>query len=141
MLLNFSAEIFFWTILQLRFNENVWNYYIHQKEFVDWQSIKILIYLKYLILGTPYTFFSCIQLAFSFYTHNLFLFCLKYINRENVVIFLSCLFVQLLKKENIFKYFLHLFSTVSNWSTLILHEVFWDYQINLENTANLNSTL
>ena len=30
-MLNFSAEIF-WTILQLSFNENIWNYYIDQKE-------------------------------------------------------------------------------------------------------------
>ena len=31
---NFSAEIFLWTILQLWFNKNIWNYSIHQKEFV-----------------------------------------------------------------------------------------------------------
>ena len=31
---NFSVEIFLWTILQLWLNENVWNYYIHQKECV-----------------------------------------------------------------------------------------------------------
>ena len=29
---NFLAEIFFWTILQLWLNENVWNYYNQQKE-------------------------------------------------------------------------------------------------------------
>ena len=39
------------------------------------------------------------------------------------------------KKIFIFKSFLHLFSTVSSRSTLILHEVFRDYQLNLENTA------
>ena len=31
-MLNFSADIFFWTILQLSFTENIWNYYIDQKE-------------------------------------------------------------------------------------------------------------
>ena len=30
----FSAEIFLWTILQLWFDENFWNYYIYQKECV-----------------------------------------------------------------------------------------------------------
>ena len=39
------------------------------------------------------------------------------------------------KKVFIFEYFLHIFSTVSSQSTLILHEVFRDYQINLENTG------
>ena len=36
---NFSGEIFFGKILQLWLNENVWNYYIHQKE-CGGQSIK-----------------------------------------------------------------------------------------------------
>ena len=31
-MLNFSADVFFWAILQLWFHENVWNYYIDQKE-------------------------------------------------------------------------------------------------------------
>ena len=31
----FLAEIFLWTILQLWLNENVWNYYVHQKEYVE----------------------------------------------------------------------------------------------------------
>ena len=31
-MLNFSADIFFWTILQLSFTENILNYYIYQKE-------------------------------------------------------------------------------------------------------------
>ena len=31
-MLNFSADIFFWTILQLSFTENILNYYIEQKE-------------------------------------------------------------------------------------------------------------
>ena len=32
---DFSAEIFLWTILQLWLSENVWNYYIRQNECVD----------------------------------------------------------------------------------------------------------
>ena len=32
---NFSAEILLWAILQLWLDENVWNYYIHQKECVE----------------------------------------------------------------------------------------------------------
>ena len=61
---NFSAEIFLWTILQLWLNEYVWNYYIHQKECVELTSqLKKLMRLKYLILETPYTFFS----IFSWY--------------------------------------------------------------------------
>ena len=31
-MLNFSADIFFWTILQLSFTENIWNYYIEKKK-------------------------------------------------------------------------------------------------------------
>ena len=41
--------------------------------------------------------------------------------------------------KNIFKYFQHVFNTVSSQDTLILQEVFYDYQINLENTANLTA--
>ena len=58
-MLNFSAEMFFWTILQLSFNENVWNYYIDQKECLGLTACqKKLIHLKYLILEIPYTFSS-----------------------------------------------------------------------------------
>ena len=31
---NFSTKIFLWTILHVRLNENVWSFYIHQKECV-----------------------------------------------------------------------------------------------------------
>ena len=58
---SFSAEIFLWTIRQLLLNENVWNCYIHQKNVYDWQSLKKFICLKYLILETPYTFFSILS--------------------------------------------------------------------------------
>ena len=39
---NFSAEIFFWTILQLWLHEIVWNYYIHQKEYEGIDAFEIL---------------------------------------------------------------------------------------------------
>ena len=41
--------------------------------------------------------------------------------------------------KNIFKYFQHVFNTVSSQNTVILQELFYDYQINLENTANLTA--
>ena len=67
---NFLAEVIHWTILQLCLNENVWNYYIHQKgmrNVLDWQSIKKkLIHLKYLILEGPYIFFLIFSCCFSF---------------------------------------------------------------------------
>ena len=40
----------------------------------------------------------------------------------------------------IYKYFKHWFNTVLIQSTLISQEVFRDYQVNLENTANLSSS-
>ena len=39
-----------------------------KKNVLDWQSIKKLIHLKYVILETPYTFFSIYSYYFSF-TH------------------------------------------------------------------------
>ena len=59
-MLNFSAEIFFWRILQLWFNENVSNYYIDQKECVEWQSIQ----KNWYIWNIEFSFFFFIQLAF-----------------------------------------------------------------------------
>ena len=58
---NFLAEIFLWTILQLSLNENVWNYYAHQKGCVGFDSqLKKLIRLKYLVLETPYIVYELI---------------------------------------------------------------------------------
>ena len=60
-MLNFSADIFFWTILQLSFTENIWNYYIDKKEclgFTNNQKKKKKKNLKYLILEIRYTFSS-----------------------------------------------------------------------------------
>ena len=60
-MLNFSADIFFWTILQLSFTENIWNYYIDQKEclgLTNNQKKKKKKNLKYLILEIRYTFSS-----------------------------------------------------------------------------------
>ena len=50
-------------------------------------------------------------------------------------------FTTLKKKTFIFKYFLHWFNTVPSQRYLISQEVFCDYQINLGNTASLNSSL
>ena len=57
---NFSAEIIFWTILQLWLNENVWNYYIHQKEcvgltvnkknwyaLISWNTLYLFLYSQF----------------------------------------------------------------------------------------------
>ena len=61
-MLNFSADIFFWTILQLSFTENIWNYYIDQKECLgltnNQKKKKKKKNLKYLILEIRYTFSS-----------------------------------------------------------------------------------
>ena len=60
-MLNFSADIFFWAILQLCFNENVWNYYTGQKEcvgltvnqkidtfevFNSWNTLYLFLYIQ-----------------------------------------------------------------------------------------------
>ena len=86
LMLNFSAEIFFWRILQLWFNENVWNYYIDQKECVGVAvNPKKLIHMKYWIL--PFLLYSVSILVLStmnplsilisgINNNNLFLFCL-----------------------------------------------------------------
>ena len=86
LMLNFSAEIFFWRILQLWFNENVWNYYIDQKECVGVAvNPKKLIHMKYWIL--PFLLYSVSILVLNtmnplsilisgINNNNLFLFCL-----------------------------------------------------------------
>ena len=57
-MLNFSADIFFWAILQLCFNEMFEIIILVKRNVLGWQSIKKLIHLKYLILEIPYTFSS-----------------------------------------------------------------------------------
>ena len=106
-------------------------------------QLKKLIRLKYLILETPYTFFSIFSWYFSFTQltlyhlfsgiNNNFLFWLF-----QTFFFWACFYNF---KKNIFKYFQHWFNAVPSQSTLISQEVFCDYQINLGNTTNLNSSL
>ena len=56
---SFSEEVFLWAILELCLNENVWNYYVHQKKCVRLTvNQNTLTYLKYLILETPDIFFD-----------------------------------------------------------------------------------
>ena len=127
LLSNFSAEILFWTILQLWFNDNVWNYYIHQKEcggltvnengkyWYIWniQLNTLYLFLLYSVsilvwrtMNTPSPMFSGIN------NNNLFLFCLK--DTEKMQYFCHFSLYTFLKKRkylflNIFCIYLVLF--------------------------------
>ena len=101
----------------------------------DTQSKK-LIRLKYLIIETPYTFFS----IFSWYFIVLDFLSpmLSGINNNKFSFFgffnlsFFAFVLTTLKKEN---------NTVPGQSTLISQEVFCGYQISSGNTTNLNSNL
>ena len=86
---NFSAEIFIWTILQLWLNENVLNYYIHQKKCVGLRvnqkkndSFEIFNSwnLSYVLLAINNNKFS------FFWVFQPFLFCVYFYNfkKENI---------------------------------------------------------
>ena len=102
--------------------------------------LKKLIRLKYLILETPYNFFPAFNWYFIvLHTLNFLPPMFSGINNNNFSFYgflnLSCsVFTALKKKIHIFKYFYHLFYTVLSQSTLILQEVFCDYQFNLGKT-------
>ena len=101
----------------------------------SWQAVcridswlKKLIRLKYLILETPYNFFSAFNWYFIvLHTLNFLSPMFSGINNNNFSFYgflnLSSfvfVFTALKKKIHIFKYFYHLFYTVSSQSTLIL---------------------
>ena len=112
-------------------------------------QLKKLIRLKYLILETPYTFFSIFSWYFIvLHTLNFLSPLFSGINNNNFsffgfsnLSFFVFVFTTLKKEIFNFKYFLHWFNSVPSQSTLILQEVFCDYHINLGSTTNLNSSV
>ena len=112
-------------------------------------QLKKMIRLKYLILETTYTLFSIFNRYYIvLHTLNFLLPMFSDINNNNFsffdfsnLSFFVLVFTTLKKKIFILKDFLHWFNTVPSQSTLLSQEVFWDYQISLGNTTNLNSSL
>ena len=142
LVLNNSAIMVKWKCLKLLYSS--------KGMFRIDSQLKKMIHLKYLILETPYTFFSIFSWYFIvLHTLNFLSFLFSGINNNNFsffgfsnLSFFVFVFTTLKKKIFIFKYFSHWFNTNTSpsQSTLISREVFRDYQINLGNTTNLNSS-
>ena len=110
----------------------------------DTQSKK-LIRLKYLIIETTYTFFSIFSWYFIVLDRLNFLSSMfSGINNNNFLFFgLFNLSFFVFVFYNLKKLFLNIFSTdliLFQVKALISEEVFGDYQINLGNNTNLNSS-
>ena len=106
----------------------------------SWNTLYFSLYIQFSCILVLRALNTLSPVFSSINNNNLFLFYLK--DMEKMLQYFCCLFFTALKKKIfISKYFQHWFNTFPSHSTLISHEVFGDYQINLENTTNLNSRL
>ena len=108
-------------------------------------QLKKIIRLKYFILETPYAFFSIFSWFFSFTHLTLYHLCFLVLTTTTFpfLAFPTFPFVFLFYKFKKEKIILNIFNLIlfQVKTFLVPQQVFFDYQINLENTADLNSSL